>query len=175
MAKGVAKNTLGAALDLIQTQMTELRQTEALEAQIHEMVVGKRHRLDVLMGEFLALAAGMAEGGERVPMASPPSVPSRDGTSPTGAVPVNVAPTPPPVISAQPPRAEHDSRPLPLTTLPPGGAPKDLLHANGNRNGNAASSATPPPSAQQVLDSLNRLMSGLKEISGKPGSLSQAS
>ena len=56
MAKGAANHTMDETLDRIHTQLTELRQTEALEAQIHDMVMSKRHRLDGLMGEFLRLA-----------------------------------------------------------------------------------------------------------------------
>ena len=154
MAKVTAKHTLDETLEMIHTHLTELRQTEALEAQIHDMVVAKRHRLDGLMGEFLRLAA------EPVLVAAAPvlvapvvaevrDVP-RDSPMPATILPATI---------------------LPLTTLPAIGAPRDLLQSNGNGGspGPALHSGPPTPSAQQVLDSLNRLMSGLKDISVKQG------
>ena len=160
MAKVAAKHTLDETLDMIHTHLTELRQTEALEAQIHDMVVAKRHRLDGLMGDFLRLAA------EPVPVAEP---------VPMAAAPGGVAPV---VAEAQalPEDSTMSGTILPLTTVPAIGAPRDLLQSNGKlrSSGNLstaapANAALPTPSAQQVLDSLNRLMSGLKEISVKQG------
>ncbi len=164
MAKVTAKHTLDETLDMIQTHLTELRQTEALEAQIHDMVVAKRHRLDGLMGEFLRLAA------EPVAVAVSPVL-----AAPVLAAPVLAAP----VVAEVPEIPQATPTPgtilplttLPLTTLPAIGAPRDLLQSNGNgvSHGPASNPAPPTPSAQQVLDSLNRLMSGLKEISVKQG------
>ena len=154
MAKVTAKHTLDETLDMIHTHLTELRQTEALEAQIHDMVVAKRHRLDGLMGEFLRLAAE--------PML-------------VAAAPVVVA-----KVVAEVRDAPRDSpvplTTLPLTSLPAIGAPRDLLQSDGNGGspGPASHSVPPTPSAQQVLDSLNRLMSGLKDISVKQGNAPHA-
>ena len=159
MAKVTAKHTLDETLDMIHTHLTELRQTEALEAQIHDMVVAKRHRLDGLMGEFLRLAA------EPMLVAAAPVV----------IAPVVVAP-----VVAEVRDAPRDSpvplTTLPLTSLPAIGAPRDLLQSDGNGGspGPASHSVPPTPSAQQVLDSLNRLMSGLKDISVKQGNAPHA-
>ena len=130
MAKVTAKHTLDETLDMIHTHLTELRQTEALEAQIHDMVVAKRHRLDGLMSEFLRLAAEPAAAGQAV---VEPAV-----VEPVAVVlaPVAVAPVVAevrdiardiPLAAATPPLTS-----LPLTTLPPIGAPRDLLQSSGN-------------------------------------------
>ena len=164
MAKVTAKHTLDETLDMIHTHLTELRQTEALEAQIHDMVVAKRHRLDGLMGEFLRLAA------EPMLVAAAPVV-----VAPVIIAPVVVAP-----VVAEVRDAPRDSpvplTTLPLTSLPAIGAPRDLLQSDGNGGspGPASHSVPPTPSAQQVLDSLNRLMSGLKDISVKQGNAPHA-
>ena len=119
MSKVAQQNTIAVTLERIQGLMAELRQTESLAAQIHEMVVMKRHRLDSLMSEYVELA----QGGEIVVEA--------------------------PFVAA--PVVED----LPMSSHGSYGAPKDLLQGR------------PAPSAQHVLDSLNRLMVGIKDISAK--------
>ena len=175
MAKGAANHTMDETLDRIHTQLTELRQTEALEAQIHDMVMSKRHRLDGLMGEFLRLAgeeAAVTPVAAAAPIAVAPAavpVPVTGAARAIDAVPV--APVVPVVSEVKPAVLEEPSTALPLATLPPLNGPRDLLQANGNGGQHAA---LPTPSAQQVLDSLNRLMSGLKEISSKQSNAPQA-
>ena len=175
MAKGAANHTMDETLDRIHTQLTELRQTEALEAQIHDMVMSKRHRLDGLMGEFLRLAveeAAVTPVASAAPIAVAPAavpVPVTGAVRVIDAVPV--APVAPVVSELKPAVTEEPPTALPLAALPPLSGPRDLLQANGNGGQHAA---LPTPSAQQVLDSLNRLMSGLKEISSKQSNAPQA-
>ncbi len=126
MSKTAQHNTLAVTLERIQALMSELRQTESLAAQIHEMVVMKRHRLDSLMSEYVE----MAGDGEVVVLTPVVEV----------AKPVVAAP----VVDD-----------LPMSSHGNYGAPKDLLQGR------------PVPSAQHVLDSLNRLMVGIKDISAK--------
>ena len=175
MAKVTAKHTLDETLDMIHTHLTELRQTEALEAQIHDMVVAKRHRLDGLMSEFLRLASepvGVAVAPEVAvaPQAVAPQVVAPQVVAPVVVEVPDIAPETP-LAAATLPLTTLPLTNLPLTTLPPIGAPRDLLQTNGNGRSpvHGSNAAAPTPSAQQVLDSLNRLMSGLKEISVKQG------
>lgn len=162
MAKASPKHTLDETLETIRTQVAELRQTEALEAQIHDMVMAKRSRVVGLMAEFLDLGAESA-APEPPPVAIEPRSVVAQVIAPVQAVAPTLAVAPAPAVSPpQEPPPPLVSPSMPLTTLAPAGAPRDLLHANG-------SGAPPTPSAQQVLDSLNRLMSGLKEISVKQG------
>ncbi len=107
--------SLGETLETMQSLFAELRQTEALAAQIQEMVQTKRYRLDALMTNFLTLA-----------VQSEP-----------------VVETPRPVAPVE--------NSLPLSAHGSFGAPKDLLQGR------------PAPSAQHVLESLNRIMGGLKD------------
>ncbi len=127
MSKPAPQNTLAVTLERIQALMSELRQTESLAAQIHEMVVMKRHRLDSLMSEYVEMA-----GGKEIAVA-PPVV--EEVKKPVVAAPV--------------------VEDLPMSSHGNYGAPKDLLQGR------------PAPSAQHVLDSLNRLMVGIKDISAK--------
>jgi|LakMenEpi03Aug12_release.lakeMendotaPanAssembly.Ray.scaffolds.fasta_scaffold1126634_2 hypothetical protein len=129
MSKPAPQNTLAVTLERIQALMSELRQTESLAAQIHEMVVMKRHRLDSLMSEYVEMA-----GGKEVAVAPPV-----------------VEEVKKPVVAAPVPAVED----LPMSSHGNYGAPKDLLQGR------------PAPSAQHVLDSLNRLMVGIKDISAK--------
>jgi len=131
MSKTASNHSLAASLERIQALFSELRQTEALENQVHEMVVMKRHRLDALMTGHLELAI---QGAPPLPIAA-------------------MAAPPPAAIEA--PAAFPD---LPLSPHGAYGAPKDLLQGR------------PTPSAQHVLDSLNRLMTGIKQISPKHAS-----
>ncbi len=126
MSKPAQQNTLAVTLERIQALMSELRQTESLAAQIHEMVVMKRHRLDSLMSDYVEMA-----GGGEVVVATPIVEVSK------------------PVVAA--PVVDD----LPMSSHGNYGAPKDLLQGR------------PVPSAQHVLDSLNRLMVGIKDISAK--------
>lgn len=105
------KQTLAASLERIQAVYAELRQAEALEAQLREMVVMKRNRLDALMTEHLEMA-----------------------TRATPEFKLTVQPTVQPEMK--------------LSSFGSIGAPKDLLEGR------------PAPTAQHVLDSLNRLMGG---------------
>lgn len=131
MSKMAQKQLLAETLERIQSLFSELRQTEALESQVHEMVVMKRHRLDALMTDYLELAHAGAEA------------------APVVAVPAVVAI---PAIAAI---EEIAVEAMPMTPIGNYGAPKDLLKGR------------PTPSAQHVLDSLNRLMTGIKDISAK--------
>ncbi len=126
MSKTAQHNTLAVTLERIQALMSELRQTESLAAQIHEMVVMKRHRLDSLMSEYVEMAGG-----------------------------VEVVVLTPVVEVAKPVVAAPVVDDLPMSSHGNYGAPKDLLQGR------------PVPSAQHVLDSLNRLMVGIKDISAK--------
>lgn len=130
MARAEQKNTLAETLEMIQTQLSELRQTESLEFQVHEMVLVKRHRLGALMAGFVEIAGGaFADEGEPL-------------------IPEILLP-------------ELAVEEMSLAPLPAMDAPKDLLRV-------APTASTPAtPSAQHVLDSLNRLMSGIKGISAK--------
>lgn len=148
MATTGTNSSLAISLDRIQATLAELHQTEALEAQVHEMVTMKRRRLDSLLTEHMQMLAQGTPSRAEVPapvVSEPPPV-SVSVPVPAAAV----APTP----SATPaPRALPED--LPLTAHGGYGAPKDLLQGR------------PAPSAQHVLDSLNRLMAGIKDISGK--------
>ena len=121
MTIAVQKHTLAETLEMIQTQVSELRQTESLEFQVHEMVLVKRHRLEALMADYVECASAAS----------------------------GVADAPPELV------AELVVEEMALAPLPAMDAPQDLLQA------------TDKPSAQFVLDSLNRLMSGLKGASAK--------
>ena len=121
MASAVQKHTLAETLEMIRTQFSELRQTESLEFQVHEMVLVKRHRLEALMSDYVECASATSA----------------------------VADKPPELV------AELVVEEMALAPLPAMDAPKDLLQA------------TDKPSAQFVLDSLNRLMSGLKGAPAK--------
>ena len=121
MASAVQKHTLAETLEMIRTQFSELRQTESLEFQVHEMVLVKRHRLEALMADYVECASATSA----------------------------VADKPPELV------AELVVEEMALAPLPAMDAPKDLLQA------------TDKPSAQFVLDSLNRLMSGLKGAPAK--------
>lgn len=118
MSKVAQQQTHAGMLERIQSLMAELRQTEALSAQIHEMVTMKRQRLESLMSEFVEIA----KGGE---------------------------------VVVEPPVAAPVVEDLPMSSHGSYGAPKDLLQGR------------PAPSAQHVLDSLNRLMVGIKDITAK--------
>ena len=128
MASAVQKHTLAETLEMIRTQFSELRQTESLEFQVHEMVLVKRHRLEALMADYVECASAASAVADAPPV-------------PGDAVPELVA--------------ELVVEEMALAPLPAMDAPKDLLQA------------TDKPSAQFVLDSLNRLMSGLKGASAK--------
>jgi hypothetical protein len=182
MQKAALKHSPAETLELIKAQLAELRQTEALEAQIHEMVVSKRHRLDVLMTQFLEMQA-LPPAPLAAPLAAVPGIPVPVAPVPVAPVPVAPVPVAPvePFVPAEtvvprPELTEAPEEPMKLTHLGTGGAPTDLLAARapvgprpGAQSAQSAPSAPPAPSAQQVLDSLNRLMAGLKEISAKQG------
>lgn len=158
MSKTSTKQSLSLTLDRIQATLSELRQTEALEAQVHEMVVMKRHRLDALMTEFIELSAEGAPAISQV-------LASLDAPAPAPA-PV-VAAIPEPVVAkaavsqaavAPPPPVERPrpaAEDMQLTAHGTYGAPRDLLKDR------------PTPTAQHVLDSLNRLMTGIKDMPSK--------
>jgi hypothetical protein len=136
---------LSDSIERIQSLFAELRQTETLASQVQEMVLAKRQRLDHLMQDFLARAAVAAVAAEPPPAPAPASAPV--------SAPV-AAPAPNP--AAPKPAAPKPAAPeMPLSPHGTYGAPRDLL-----RN-------QPAPSAQHVLDSLNRLMAGMKDQSAK--------
>lgn len=128
---------LSDSIERIQSLFAELRQTETLASQVQEMVLAKRQRLDNLMQDFLARAAVAAVTPEPAPAPVAPPAP---------------APVPAPPAVPTPKPAAPD---MPLSPHGTYGAPRDLL-----RN-------QPTPSAQHVLDSLNRLMAGMKDQSAK--------
>ncbi|MBM3761632.1 MAG: hypothetical protein FJW36_15460 [Acidobacteria bacterium] len=136
MFNTTSKQTLADSLERIQALVSELRQTEALEAQVHEMVVMKRHRLDALMTDFLERAGEDAPQQRTAPLPAP-------------------LPPPKPVVEPPPLPKPKPVEDLPLSQHGSYGAPTDLLQGR------------PAPSAQHVLDSLNRLMTGIKDMSGK--------
>ncbi len=138
--------------ELIEIQMKELREAEKLEAQIREMLVAKRERLMQLW----KLAA---------PAAAPPR-PEAESFAPAA----EAAPLPP--FEASPPPAAA----LPERPYGSPGAPRDLLAESGAPAANAipstgvrellkrqAAASAKAPSAQQVFQSLNRLVGGVKD------------
>ena len=128
MSRAQQKNILAETVKMIQAQLSELRQSESLEFQLHEMVLVKRHRLDALMADFVELAsAALTVVGE--------------STASEVFVAEQVAK---PVVEE-----------MKLAALPAMDAPKDLFQA------------APTPTAQHVLDSLNRLMGGIKAGSAR--------
>jgi hypothetical protein len=138
MSNPAAQHTLADSLERIQSLFSELRQTEALEAQVHEMVVMKRHRLDALMTDYLERARQDAPQPYAAPIPAPKPV-------------VEPAPVPLPAPVPKPKPVDD----MPLSQHGNYGAPTDLLQGR------------PAPSAQHVLDSLNRLMTGIKDMSAK--------
>ena len=139
MGRAEQKNTLAESLEIIQTQLAELRQTESLEFQVHEMVLVKRYRLDALMADYVALARTAFTNAEEpiIPEILLPEVAMEE---------MSMAP----LAAMDAPRDLLRVPPTPLTPL------------------TLSTLSTPStPSAQQVLDSLNRLMSGMKGISAK--------
>jgi hypothetical protein len=160
MSKTSTKQSLSLTLDRIQATLSELRQTEALEAQVHEMVVMKRHRLDALMTEFIELSAEGAPAISQVLASLEAPAPI---AAPAPVVAPVAAPVPEPVV-AKAAVAPAIERPRPavedmqLTAHGTYGAPRDLLKDR------------PTPTAQHVLDSLNRLMTGIKDMPSKQAS-----
>lgn len=153
MSKTSTKQSISLTLDRIQATLSELRQTEALEAQVHEMVVMKRHRLDALMTEFIGLSAEGEPAISQVVATLGASAPAATPAVAAVAEPVvakAVAPPPPPVERPRPAAEE-----MQLTAHGTYGAPRDLLKER------------PTPTAQHVLDSLNRLMTGIKDMPSK--------
>jgi len=136
MFNTASKQTLADSLERIQALFSELRQTEELEAQVHEMVVMKRHRLDALMTDFLERDGEDAPQQRTAPLPAP-------------------LPPPKPVVEPPPLPKPKPVEDLPLSQHGSYGAPNDLLQGR------------PAPSAQHVLDSLNRLMTCIKDMSGK--------
>ena len=126
----MSQHTLATSLERIQALRAELRQTEALETQVHEMVLLKRQRLDTLLTEFVELAN----------LGAPVE-------APVAAIVEEPAPVP-----------AANAKDLPLSSHGSYGAPKDLLQGR------------PAPSAQHVLDNLNRLMAGIRESVPKQAS-----
>lgn len=184
-----ATHTAADLLELIQSQFQELRQAESLEMQIHEMVVAKRHKLDSLMTEFLSAAANTLQMAPKASLpqtvvSAPQSTVAAPAPEPKPVAPVEDLPlahvpspgSPRDLLQQGPYPAAATARPAvgnakvansPGLSLPSASANP----ANGTAtypsaaNPNAANPSAANPSAQQVLDSLNRLMSGLKEIS----------
>lgn len=163
--------------DLIRNQLSEIRQTEALESQVHEMVVAKRQKLVALVEQFLtsttvpivmapppvqqapSITIGTAHQASRPKPVSAP-VPLADPFAASFTEPEWV-PGPPPNLSA--PVAEP-LPPAPIAAPPQAHTvPAPMAEAMSFEEIDAP--LPPNPSAQQVMDSLNRLMSGLKEIS----------
>jgi hypothetical protein len=167
--------------DLIRNQLSEIRQTEALESQVHEMVVAKRQKLVALVEQFLTSTS--------VPIAvlpPPPQAPSITiGTAHQASRPKPSAAAGPVLDPFAEPEQSAAVEPVtqfaaapsvaaPLAAAPFVAAP--LVHApiahpvpaplaEAMSFEEIDAPLPPNPSAQQVMDSLNRLMSGLKEIS----------
>lgn len=164
--------------DLIRNQLSEIRQTEALESQVHEMVVTKRQKLVALMEQFLTATAVPAVSLVEVVQAPviqapviqvpeitigtahqalrPVPVPIVAAPVPVAAAPVPIVAAPVPIVAAPVPIVET-AAPIAHTVAAP------LAESISFEEVDAP--LPPNPSAQQVMDSLNRLMSGLKEIS----------
>lgn len=146
--------------DLIRNQLSEIRQTEALESQVHEMVVTKRQKLVALVEQFLTATAAAVVP---LPVAPVPVLPAPVSQVPEitiGTAHQALRPVPVPVsipVAATPPPIVEAPAPILQSIAPP------LAESISLREVDAP--LPPNPSAQQVMDSLNRLMSGLKEIS----------
>jgi hypothetical protein len=153
MSIAAQKYSLAETLERIQSVFTELRQTEALEAQIHEMVVMKRHRLDALMTDYLERAVNLTDGA---PSLSPSaSLPAASSTPVPKSPPTAPIPPPAPAAKSSAPPQSLPGDDMHLSPHGLYGAPRDLLKSQ------------PAPSAQHVLDSLNRLMTNMKDNSSR--------
>jgi hypothetical protein len=172
--------------DLIRNQLSEIRQTEALESQVHEMVVAKRQKLVALVEQFLtsttvpivmappplqqapSITIGTAHQASRPkPAVAPVAVEDPFAEQDWGAPPEIPAKALPAIIAAP------ATQPMPAPATQPMPAPAGVAIAHTvpaplaeTMSFEEIDGPLPPnPSAQQVMDSLNRLMSGLKEIS----------
>lgn len=157
------------AAELIATmeaEMKELRQIEALESQIRELAVRKRERVLELWKATLPVAVATS-----VSTPSPDVAPSTASTLPAAITEPSqeLAKAADTTKESAPPRAKVN---LPARPYGTPGAPRDLLTESGvsskNAVGNGASAlvngdtAKRAPSAQQVFQSLNRLVGGNK-------------
>lgn len=159
--------------DLIRNQLSEIRQTEALESQVHEMVVAKRQKLVALVEQFLTSTTVPIVMAAQPPQQAPSIT---IGTAHPASRPKPAVAVASPASQVEDPFADQDwgaPPESPTKILPPIAAPPSvaLAHTVAAPLAEAMSfeeidAPLPPnPSAQQVMDSLNRLMSGLKEIS----------
>ncbi len=147
-AQDMQAKTSTELLEVIEAEMKELRQMEALEAQIRELAAGKRERVLRLWKKALeGQTIGSPSVAEAVLRKTEVSETSNTGTnSPFGKAPVR------PFGSPGAPRdllAESVSTPK----VPAGNGASALV------SGDALKGA---PSAQQVFQSLNRLVGGSK-------------
>lgn len=147
-AQDMQAKTSSEFLELIEAEMKELRQMEALEAQIREMAASKRERV---MGLWKKAIGGQVIGMSSV-TESAAGKPEVNEPSTVGAS----------MAAGKPPARPYGSP----------GAPRDLLAENSSiakvPAGNGASALVNgdalkrAPSAQQVFQSLNRLVGGSK-------------
>lgn len=170
--------------DMIRNQLSEIRQTEALESQVHDMVVAKRQKLVALVEQFITSTAVPVAIAAPLPQAPSITIGTAHPASrpkPASAAPPLLDPFAEPEHIAAPavaemvaniahtPSAQVSLAHTLLTHTPVAHTP--LAHAVAAPLAEAMTfeeidAPLPPnPSAQQVMDSLNRLMSGLKEIS----------
>lgn len=145
-------------IEMIEMEMKELRQMEALEAQAREMAASKRERVMMLWK--------MALAGQTVNPLAAESAASKAAT-PVEAVAAKQEPQDVQNVAASVPVGKAPVRPFGSP-----GAPRDLLTESGTASkqlgGNGASALVNgdaikrAPSAQQVFQSLNRLVGGSK-------------
>lgn len=147
-AQNMQAKTSSEYLELIEAEMKELRQMEALEAQIREMAASKRERV---MGLWKKALGGQPIGIPSVTEASP-GKPEANEVSTVGG---GLAAGKTPVRPYGSPGSPRDLLAESGTTakVPPGTGASALV------NGEALKRA---PSAQQVFQSLNRLVGGSK-------------
>jgi hypothetical protein len=152
MAQDMQVKTSTEYLELIEVEMKELRQMEALEAQIREMAAGKRERV---MGLWKKALGGQAIGMPSVTEAAPAKPEANEVSTAGGGL-----------ANGKTPVRPYGSP----------GAPRDLLAEAGTASGTAAKipqgngasalvngdALKRAPSAQQVFQSLNRLVGGSK-------------
>jgi hypothetical protein len=140
-------------LEQIEIQLAELKQAEEIEAQVRAMVASKRERLAVLLKEF----ASTRKLPEAVPNAEPIPVDRRE--RPYGA------PGAPRDLLAESGAVAAKEVPSKGATvmLKPGALRSEAVPARSEA-GPARNEAAKAPSAQQVFESLNRLVG-----SGLPG------
>jgi hypothetical protein len=153
--------------ELIEIQMKELREAERLEAQIREMVAAKRERLMQLWTKAM----------ERPKVEATPVVAKIEAAA--EAAPVTLPATMPVAMPAIVPERPFGSPGAPRDLLAESGAPlarsvgaggvsEILKKQAASRKGEVPKAPEEKvPSAQQVFQSLNRLVGGIKDSATK--------